>query len=135
MTILDLCKEKMFWILMLMMICAGASEQAVSQWASLFAEKGLSVTKTIGDLAGPMSFAVLMGTSRLLYGKYGEKWDLNRFMAGSCVLCVFSYLCIVFVPNAAVNLLGCAVCGFSVGILWPGTFSKASAAIRRGGTA
>lgn len=135
MPVKELFRQKIFWILMIMMLCAGASEQAVSQWASLFAEKGLSVTKTIGDLAGPMSFAVLMGTSRLLYGKYGEKWDLNRFMAGSCVLCVFSYLCIVFVPNAAVNLLGCAVCGFSVGILWPGTFSKASAAIRRGGTA
>ena len=135
MPVKELFRQKIFWILMIMMLCAGASEQAVSQWASLFAEKGLGVTKTIGDLAGPMSFAVLMGTSRLLYGKYGEKWDLNRFMAGSCVLCVLSYLCIVFVPNAAVNLLGCAVCGFSVGILWPGTFSKASAAIRRGGTA
>ena len=135
MPVKELFRQKIFWILMIMMLCAGASEQAVSQWASLFAEKGLGVTKTIGDLAGPMSFAVLMGTSRLLYGKYGEKWDLNRFMAGSCVMCVFSYLCIVFVPNAAVNLLGCAVCGFSVGILWPGTFSKASAAIRRGGTA
>ena len=135
MPVKELFRQKIFWILMIMMLCAGASEQAVSQWASTFAEKGLGVTKTIGDLAGPMSFAVLMGTSRLLYGKYGEKWDLNRFMAGSCVMCVFSYLCIVFVPNAAVNLLGCAVCGFSVGILWPGTFSKASAAIRRGGTA
>lgn len=135
MPVKELFRQKIFWILMIMMLCAGASEQAVSQWASLFAEKGLGVTKTIGDLAGPMSFAVLMGTSRLLYGKYGEKWDLNRFMAGSCVLCVLSYLCIVFVQNAAVNLLGCAVCGFSVGILWPGTFSKASAAIRRGGTA
>ena len=132
MPVKELFRQKIFWILM--MLCAGASEQAVSQWASLFAEKGLGVTKTIGDLAGPMSFAVLMGTSRLLYGKYGEKWDLNRFMAGSCVLCVLSYLCIVFVPNAAVNLLGYAVCGFSVGILWPGTFSLGSAGIKGGGT-
>lgn len=131
----ELFTQKLFWILMIMMLCAGASEMAVSQWASLFAEKGLGVSKAVGDLTGPMAFAVLMGISRVIYGKYGDKLDLNRCMAGSCLLCIASYLCIVFVPNAAVNLVGCAVCGFSVGILWPGTFSKASAAIHRGGTA
>lgn len=117
------------------MLCAGASEQAVSQWASTFAEKGLGVGKTVGDLAGPMAFAVLMGTSRLLYGKYGDKIDLDRFMIGSGILCVASYLVIALVPNAVVGLVGCAVCGLSVGIMWPGTFSKASATIRGGGTA
>ncbi|MFR4475853.1 MAG: MFS transporter [Ruminococcus callidus] len=124
-----------FWIFLLMMLCAGASEQAVSQWASTFAEQGLGVTKTVGDLAGPMSFALLMGTARLIYGKFGDRLNLDRFMKYSCVLCMASYLCIVFVPVPFVGLLGCAVCGFSVGILWPGTFSKASAAIKGGGTA
>ena len=117
-----------------MMLCAGASEQAVSQWASTFAEKGLHIQKTVGDLVGPMMFSVLMGLSRLIYGKYGEKLNLDRFMKGSCVLCVASYLCISLVPVPIVGLIGCAICGFSVGIMWPGTFSKASAAIKRGGT-
>ena len=131
----ELLGQKLFWLFMLMMLCAGASEQAVSQWASTFAEKGLGISKTMGDLAGPMAFAVLMGTSRLLYGKYGDKWDLNRFMQYSVLLCMASYLCIVLVPVPMIGLLGCAVCGFSVGILWPGTFSKASASIKNGGTA
>ena len=134
-TIRELAANRLFWFLMLMMLAAGASEQAVSQWASTFAEQGLGVSKTVGDLAGPMSFAVMVGLSRLYYGKYGEKIDLERFMAGSCVLCILSYLMIVFIPIPALGLVGCALCGLSVGILWPGTFSKASASIRGGGTA
>ena len=120
---------------MLMMTCAGASEQAVSQWASVFAEKGLGITKTAGDLAGPMCFALLMGLSRLIYGKYGEKLNLDAFMKYSIVLCMVSYLCISLIPNPVIGLIGCAATGFSVGILWPGTFSKAAVAIKRGGTA
>ena len=135
MSILDLCKSRVFWILMLMMTCAGASEQAVSQWASTFAEQGLGVSKTIGDLAGPMSFAILMGSSRAFYGKFGDRIDLNRFMAGSTILCILSYLCISLSPNPVFSLIGCGLCGLSVGILWPGTFSKASVTIRNGGTA
>lgn len=135
MSAFELFSNKTFWLLMLMMICAGASELAVSQWASFFAEKGLSVSKAVGDIAGPMTFAVLMGTSRAFYGKFGDKISLNRFMTGSAVLCVISYLMISLVPNAAVNLLGCAVCGLSVGIMWPGTFSRAAASLKRGGTA
>ena len=131
----ELFAKKVFWLLMLMMLCAGASEQAVSQWASTFAEKGLGVSKTIGDLAGPMSFAFLMGISRLIYGKYGERINLEKFMKFSTVLCIVSYLCIAFVQNPVAGLVGCGVCGFSVGIMWPGTFSKASASIRNGGTA
>lgn len=131
----ELFKKKIFWILMLMMMSAGASEQAVSQWASAFAEKALGISKTAGDLAGPMTFAILMGTARLIYGKYGDKFNLDRFMKYSCILCIISYLCISLIPVPAISLLGCAICGFSVGILWPGTFSKASAAIRGGGTA
>lgn len=130
----ELFREKMFWILMLMMVCSGAAEQSVSQWASTFAEKGLGITKSVGDLVGPMLFSILMGISRLLYGKYGEKWNLDRFMKFSCVLCIASYLCISFIPVPMVELLGCGLCGFSVGIMWPGTFSKAAAALRRGGT-
>ena len=134
-TIKDLAKQKIFWVFMLMMLCAGASEQAVSQWASTFAEKGLGVSKTVGDLAGPMSFAVLMGTSRAFYGKWGDKLDLDRFMIGSSILCMLSYLCISLVPGSVFGLGGCAVCGLSVGIMWPGTFSKASKAMKNGGTA
>lgn len=135
MTMLDLCKSKVFWVMMLMMLCAGASEQAVSQWASTFAEKGLGVTKTIGDLAGPMTFAILMGSSRAFYGKFGQKIDLDRFMLGSSVLCIFSYLLIAASPIPFLSLVGCGICGLSVGIMWPGTFSKASVALKNGGTA
>ena len=134
MTIRELCRNKTFWILMLMMLCAGASEQGVSQWASTFAEQGLGVTKTIGDLAGPMAFAILMGSSRAFYGKFGDRMDLDKFMIGSSILCIISYLCISLAPSAFVSLIGCSICGFSVGIMWPGSFSKASMALRRGGT-
>ena len=131
----ELFREKVFWIFMLLMVCAGASEQAVSQWASTFAEKGLGISKTIGDLVGPMMFAVCMGTSRVLYGKYGEKVRLETFMIGSTVLCMISYLLIVFVQAPVVGVIGCSLCGFSVGIMWPGTFSMASSRIKNGGTA
>ena len=134
-TLRELFSSRVFWLLMLMMTCAGASEQAVSQWASAFAEQGLGVSKTVGDLAGPMAFATLMGTSRLLYGKYGDRLDMGLCMKGSCVLCIASYLCISLVPSPVAGLIGCAVCGFSVGVLWPGTFSRAAATVRGGGTA
>lgn len=134
-TLGQLFRKKLFWVFFLMMLCAGASEQAVSQWASAFAEQGLGFSKTVGDLAGPMAFAMLMGISRLIYGKWGDRLNLDRFMQWSCLLCIAAYLCIVLVPVPVIGLLGCAVCGFSVGILWPGTFSKASASIKGGGTA
>lgn len=126
---------KIFWILLIMMICAGASEQAVSQWASAFAEQGLGISKAAGDLAGPMAFAVLMGLARLFYGKYGDRINLERFMICSTVLCVLSYLGISLFSVPLLNLICCAVCGLSVGIMWPGTFSKASATLPKGGTA
>lgn len=131
----ELFREKIFWVLLLMMVCAGASEQAVSQWASTFAELGLGVSKTIGDLAGPMLFAILMGSARAFYGKFGDRIDLDRFMIGSSVLCILSYLCISLVPDPIVGFAGCALCGLSVGIMWPGSFSKATASVARGGTA
>ena len=130
-----LFKNRIFWLLMLMMLCAGASEQAVSQWASTFAERGLGVGKTIGDLAGPMTFAILMGSARAFYGKFGDRINLDKFMIGSGVLCIASYLCISLSPSPFLSLVGCGGCGLSVGIMWPGSFSKASAAIRNGGTA
>lgn len=130
-----IARKRIFWILMLLMLCAGACEQAVSQWASTFAEKGLGVDKTIGDLAGPMMFAAMMGLARTVYGKYGERIDLNRFMLFSGILCAVSYLLISLSPLPVLGLLGCGLCGLSVGILWPGTYSMASAAIRGGGTA
>ena len=131
----ELFRMKIFWILLVMMICAGASEQAVSQWASTFAEKGLGISKTAGDLAGPMAFAILMGTSRLFYGKYGDRIHLERFMVYSSLLCILSYLGISLFPVPLLSLIACAVCGLSVGIMWPGTFSKASATLPKGGTA
>lgn len=135
MSLKELFKSRLFWVFMLMMVCAGASEQAVSQWASTFAEMGLGVSKSIGDLAGPMSFAILMGSSRAFYGKFGEKIDLDKFMIGSSILCAVSYLMISLSPWPVLSLVGCSVCGLSVGIMWPGTFSKAAAGLKTGGTA
>ena len=135
MTIGELFRNKTFWLLMIMMVCSGASEQAVSQWASTFAEKGLGVSKAIGDLAGPMAFAMCMGIARAFYGKVGDRINLDGFMKWSLALCIVSYLTISLSPIPVLSLLGCGLCGLSVGILWPGTFSKASSTLRRGGTA
>lgn len=131
----ELLQNKIFWLLFVMMICAGASEQSVSQWASAFAEKGLGISKTLGDFAGPMAFACLMGTSRLFYGKYGDRINLEVFMLLSAGLCIASYLAISLCPNPVLSLAACALCGLSVGIMWPGTFSKSSAILKNGGTA
>ncbi len=130
-----LFSNKLFWLFLIMMLCAGASEQAVSQWASAFAEKGLGVSKTAGDLLGPTMFACMMGLSRVWFGKCGEKLNLDRFIKYSSILCIASYAMVAFVPSATVGLIGCAVCGFSVGIFWPGTYSKAAASLKSGGTA
>ena len=131
----ELLAQTSFWILLVLMICAGASEQALSQWASAFAEMGLGVSKTVGDLAGPLAFATLMGISRVFYAKFSEKVDLQRFMFMSSGLCIISYLLAALSSNPVFGLIGCALCGFSVGILWPGTFSTASKSIKGGGTA
>lgn len=134
MSIKELLKSRLFFILLILMVCAGACEQAVSQWASTFAEKGLHISKTIGDLAGPMFFAILMGGSRAFYGKYGDRLNLHKFMVASGVLCLFSYLLIALSPLPILSLLGCGLCGLSVGILWPGTFSISAKSLRGGGT-
>lgn len=119
-------RAPVFWVFMLLMVCAGASEQAIGQWASAFAESGLRVSKTIGDLAGPCMFAVLMGTSRALYANLSEKIDLTKAMFASGVLCIISYLIATLSPSPALSLVGCGLCGLSVGLFWPGTFSLAA---------
>lgn len=135
MTWKELGKSKLFWIMVLMMICAGASEHAVSQWASAFAERGLGVSKAIGDLAGPMAFAITMGICRVLHSTVGGKWNLRKFIRFSALLCLVSYMLITVVPNPVVNLIGCAVCGFAISIMWPGTLSIAGKMLPLGGTA
>ena len=135
MTTIELFKNKLFWLLLLLMALAGACEQAVSQWASTFAESGLGVSKTVGDLLGPMFFAIMMGSSRTIYGKFGEKLPLMKCMILTSILCLFSYLLLSFSSSAIVGLLAMGIAGFSVGLLWPGTFSLASKALPKGGTA
>ncbi|MBQ8619951.1 MAG: MFS transporter [Clostridia bacterium] len=135
MTIRELFASRTFWILVVMMVCSGASEQAVGQWASVFAEQGLHLTKALGDLVGPMTFAIMMGITRAFYGKCGDRIDLERFMTASAVVCVAAYLVISLAPWPALSVVGCALCGLTVGIMWPGTFSRAAVALRTGGTA
>ncbi len=135
MTLRELFSTKIFWLFIALMVMAGASEQAMSQWASAFAERGLGVSKAVGDLAGPCLFSVLMGCSRVFYAKFSEKLNLLSFIIGSCCLCVFSYLLAALSPLPVLSLVGCGLCGLSVGILWPGVFSIASARCPRGGTA
>ena len=135
MTMLELFRTKAFWIFIILMICAGSSEIAMGQWASAFAESALHVSKSVGDLAGPCGFAVCMEISRLLYGKFGEKVDLTIFMMGSGILCFACYLIAGLVSVPLIGLIGCAMCGFSVGIMWPGSISISSNALPTGGTA
>ncbi len=130
-----LFKIKMFWIFIVLMCCAGASELVISQWASAFAEKALGISKSLGDLLGPTLFAVLMGLSRVIYGKYGDKIGLDRMMILSCALCVIAYLMIALFDSAVIGLTGIAISGFAVGIMWPGTYSKAAGVMKGGGTA
>ena len=135
MTIKQLLSVKVFWVLMIMMVCAGASEQSFSQWASAFAEKGLGLSKAMGDLAGPMLYAVMMGISRTFYGKAGDRIDLDKIMLLGVIVCIASYIGIAISPNPAISLIACAISGLSVGLMWPGTFSKAANALPVGGTA
>ena len=135
MTIGKLCKTPIFWVSVLLMACAGASELAMAQWASAYAESALALSKTLGDLAGPCMFAITMGISRVLYGKYGEKVDLTVYMLGCGALCLVCYVLASMTANPVWGLVGCIVCGFSVGIMWPGTLSISSARLPMGGTA
>lgn len=124
-----------FWIALILMVCAGASEISMAQWASAYVESALGISKNIGDIIGPCLFAIMMGISRFFYGKYGEKLDLMKFMIASGILCLICYLLAALAPLPFLNLVGCSLCGFSVGIMWPGTISIASKKIPLGGTA
>lgn len=135
MGIRGLGKRPLFWAAICLMVCAGASELAMAQWASAYAEASLGLSKAIGDLAGPCMFAVTMGISRVIYGRYGEKFNLIGFMQASGALCVVCYLLASFSSNPVVGLIGCIFCGFSVGIMWPGTISISSKTFPAGGTA
>lgn len=131
----ELLKTKLFWLLFVLMICSGSSELALGQWASAFVESALHVSKTVGDLAGPCGFALLMGISRVVYSRIGGKVDLTVFMAASAILCVVCYLLAGFASLPVMGLIGCALCGFSVGIMWPGSLSISSSVLPKGGTA
>ncbi len=126
-------KSFTFWALFIIMLCAGAAEQAMSQWASSFAEMGLGVTKSVGDLLGPCAFAVLMGIARVIYAKYSERMNLSKYMMFSSALCVISYLIAALSHIPLLSLAGCALCGFAVGIMWPGTICMATERIPHGG--
>ena len=126
--------NKIFWLMALLMICAGASEVCIAQWASSFAESGLGVSKVVGDIAGPCAFAFLMGVSRLVFAKLSEKMRLEPMLLVSGALCAGGYLIIALSPNAVLSLVGCGICGFAVGAMWPGTFSLSAGGIKGGGT-
>lgn len=130
-----LLRLPLFWIAVILMVCAGASELSMAQWASAYAESALGLSKAVGDLAGPCMFAITMGVSRTIYGKYGGRVDLMKFMMGSGLLCLLCYLAASLSANPLVGLTGCILCGFSVGIMWPGTISICSKRIPAGGTA
>ena len=135
MGIRQLGKRPLFWVSICLMVCAGASELAMAQWASAYAEAALGLSKTVGDLMGPCMFAVTMGISRSIYGRYGKKLNLMRFMIGSGALCVICYLLASLSSYPVMGLIGCVLCGFSVGIMWPGTISISSKKFPTGGTA
>ncbi len=135
MTIRQLFGKPLFWAAILLMICAGASEMSMAQWASAYTEAALGFSKSVGDLIGPCMFAVTMGISRVIYGKYGARIDLNRYMIGSGMLCLCCYLLASLSSSPVLGLIGCVFCGFSVAIMWPGTISITSPRLPRGGTA
>ncbi len=130
-----LLSSPVFWLLFILMICSGASEQGMAQWASAFAEMGLKVSKAVGDVLGPTLFALMMGTARALHAKWSDRFNVQTAMIASSVLCIAAYLVAAFSPNALVALFAVGACGFSVGLFWPGTFSLAAVDLPTGGTA
>ncbi|MEE1199531.1 MAG: MFS transporter [Christensenellales bacterium] len=134
MGIRELCRTRIFWLLALLMVCSGASELAMAQWASAFTESALMVSKAVGDMMGPCVFALLMLVSRVAYARYSDRINLSKFMIFSSSMCVACYLLATLSASSVLGLLGCGLCGFSVGIMWPGTFSIATVACRKGGT-
>jgi len=130
-----LFKSRIFLIALLLMVCSGASEQSMSQWASLFAEKGLGISKTLGDILGPCMFAVMMGIVRTWYGVKGQNINMQKTLVVSSVLCIASFVITAFAPVPAISLLGCALCGLSVSLMWPGMLSLTAAGYPTGGVA
>jgi fucose permease len=135
MTIRTLFKTPLFFLGIILMVCAGAGEMSMAQWASAFVESALGISKTAGDLLGPCLFAVTMGISRVIYGKFGSKIELTKYMLGSGALCLMCYILAALSLNPIICLIGCMLCGFSVGIMWPGTISILSKKLPSGGTA
>ena len=135
MTIGQLFRKPLFWVAIVLMVCAGASEMSMAQWASAYTEAALGFSKSVGDLIGPCMFAVTMGISRVIYGKYGAKIKLERYMIASGILCLCCYLLASLSSSPVLGLIGCIFCGFSVGIMWPGTISITSPRLPQGGTA
>ena len=134
MSLKELLKSPVFYLSMMLMVCAGASELTMSQWSSFFAEKGLQIPKIYGDILGPGLFALLMAIGRLLYGIFADRLPIKASMLASSILCVTTYLVSVFSPYPILSLLACGLCGLSVSLMWPGTFSLTSSAFPRGGT-
>lgn len=130
-----LFRQGIFGLFLLLMLCAGAAEQAMSQWVSYFAEAGLQISKTAGDLIGTCMFAVMMGLSRLIYGKVSTRLNMSAALLASSALCIVGYLLAGLAANPFVSLIGCVLCGFSVGIMWPGTLSLAASSCAGAGTA
>lgn len=130
-----LFSSRVFILALIIMTCAGASELTMSQWSSLFAELGLGVPKMWGDLMGPCLFALLMALGRMGYGLWGQRLDVSKALAGCAALCILCYLTTVLSPNPVLSLLGCALCGFSVSLMWPGATSLTAARFPLGGTA
>lgn len=135
MSISQLLKLPLFWLIIMLMICSGASEATMAQWASAFTESAIGVSKTIGDLAGPGLFAMFMGISRMLYGKFSEKLNLTNVMLICGAMCAGCYLLASLSASPLLGLAGCALCGLSVGIMWPGSISISSQKCPKGGTA
>lgn len=131
----ELLKTPIFWLMILLMVCSGASEATMAQWASAFTESAIGVSKTVGDLAGPCLFAMFMGVSRILYGKFSQKLDLTKVMLACGTMCVGCYLLASLSTLPILGLVGCALCGLGVGVMWPGSISISSQRCPRGGTA
>lgn len=131
----ELLKTPIFWLMILLMVCSGASEATMAQWASAFTESAIGVSKTVGDLAGPCLFAMFMGVSRILYGKFSPKLDLTKVMLACGTMCVGCYLLASLSTLSILGLVGCALCGLGVGVMWPGSISISSQRCPRGGTA
>lgn len=134
-SIMELLRSPLFGTALLLMLAAGASEHTMTQWSSLFAEVGLGVPKLVGDLVGPALFAFFMGVGRTVYGVWGKRMNLRKVLLGGSVLCILCYATAVFSNIPLLALLGAAVCGLSVSLMWPGTYSLTSVRFPRGGTA